>query len=117
VAKCENGDCAVSCPGSCACVVVGGNPANCYCSCDPEPVITKDSPEGLTLEAEVSIDCKGVPLIAFARAVESRFPGLTAIPSDSVYSQVTMQVENMRFAELLQVIGLVILERPETYTE
>ena len=117
MAKCENGNCGISCSGPCACVMIGGNPDNCYCSCDPDPFITKDAPEGLTLESEVSLDCKGVPLVAFARAVESRFPGLTAIRSDLVYSQVTMQVENMRFAELLEETGLVILERPETYAE
>jgi hypothetical protein len=117
VVECQEGDCGISCEGSCACVMVGGNPANCYCSCDPAPVITENSPEGLTLEARVSLDAKGVPLVAFARAVESRFPGLTAIPTNSVYSQVTMQVENMRFADLLEEIGLVLLERPETYTE
>ncbi len=42
---------------------------------------------------------------------------ITAIPSASADSQVSLQVENIRFAELLQEIGFVILERPKTYTE
>jgi hypothetical protein len=75
------------------------------------------SAEWLTLKTQVSYDAKEVPLVTLAKAVEDRFPGLTAIPSARLDSQVTMQVENIRFAELLQECGLIVLEDPQTYAE
>ena len=111
---CQSGACGVSCAGGCGCVSHVHNPAHCHCTCDPATVMSATSTEWLTLETEVNFNAKDMPLVSLASVVESRFPGLTAIPSASVDSQVTMQVENIRFDELLQEIGLIVLEDPQT---
>jgi hypothetical protein len=46
------------------------------------------------------------PLVTLAKDVEGR----TAIRSALVDSRVTIQVENIRFAELLEKVGLIVLE-------
>jgi hypothetical protein len=46
------------------------------------------------------------PLVTLAKDVEGR----TAIRSALVDSPVTIQVENIRFAELLEKVGLIVLE-------
>ena len=115
--KCEAGDCGVSCPGSCDCIAEIDNPAHCSCSCDPETVLSRAELEWLTLETEVNFVAKDMSLVGLASSVERRFPGRTAIPSASVDSQLTMEVENVRFDELLQECGLIILEDPQTYAE
>jgi hypothetical protein len=50
------------------------------------------------------------PLVTLAKDVEGRYPGRTAIRSALVDSRVTIQVENIRFAELLEKVGLIVLE-------
>jgi hypothetical protein len=108
--KCAAGDCGVSCPGACDCIAEIGNPANCECRCDPETVVSSASLEWLTLETTVTYDAKEVPLVTLAKAVEGRYPGRTAIRSGLLDSRVTIQVERIRFAELLEQVGLIVLE-------
>ena len=111
--KCQAGDCGVSCPGGCDCIAEIDNPAHCSCSCDPETVVSRAELEWLTLDTVVNYDAKEVPLVTLAKAVEGRYPGRTAIRSALVDSRVTIQVENIRFAELLQKVGLIVLEDPQ----
>jgi hypothetical protein len=68
----------------------------------------------LTLDTVVNYDAKEVPLVTLAKAVENRYPGRTAIRSALVDSRVTIKVESIRFAELLDQVGLIVLEDPET---
>ena len=110
---CQAGDCGVSCPGACDCIAETTNPANCECRCDPETVVSSSELEWLTLDTVVNYDAKEVPLVTLAKAVEGRYPGRTAIRSALVDSRVTIQVENIRFAELLQKVGLIVLEDPQ----
>jgi len=69
------------------------------------------------LETEVGLDVKEVPLVSFAKGVEGLVPGRTAIPSALVDSRVTIQVERIRFVDLLQEVGLVVLEEPQPSDE
>jgi hypothetical protein len=107
---CQAGDCAVDCPGACDCIAETNNPANCECRCDPETVVSSSELEWLTFDTVVNYDAKEVPLVTLAKAVESRYPGRTAIRSALVDSRVTVKVENIRFAELLEKVGLIVLE-------
>jgi hypothetical protein len=73
-------------------------------------VVSSSELEWLTLDTVVNYDAKEVPLVTLAKAMEGRYPGRTAIRSGLVDSRVTMKVENIRFAELLEKIGLIVLE-------
>ena|SRR3712207_3344868 len=115
--KCEAGACGVSCPGGCLCLWHPPNPADCECECDPPTVMSGGAPEFLTFDTEVNFEAKDLRLVSLAKSVERWFPGRTAIPSASVDSQVTMQVENVRFDEVLQECGLIVMEDPQTYAE
>jgi hypothetical protein len=121
MAKCQAGECGVSCRGGCICIAhpgtPPGTPGDCFCECDPPTVMSRGSLEWLTLETEVNFVAKDMSLVGLASSVERRFPGRTAVPSASVDSRVTMQVENVRFDELLQECGLIVLEDPQTYAE
>ena len=118
------GECGVSCTGGCICIDHPDTPGDCYCECDPETLksdpetlVSSGSLEWLTLETEVNFVAKDMSLVGLASSVERRFPGRTAIPSASLDSQLTMEVENVRFDELLQECGLIVLEDPQTYAE
>jgi hypothetical protein len=74
------------------------------------PVVSSSELEWLTLDTVVNYDAKEVPLVTLAKAVEGRYPGRTAIRSALVDSRVTIQVENIRFAKLLEKVGLIVLE-------
>ena len=111
---CQAGDCGVSCPGACDCIAETNNPANCECRCDPETVVSSSGLGWLTLDTVVNYEAKEVPLVTLAKAVENRYPGRTAIRSALVDSRVTIKVESIRFAELLDQVGLIVLEDPET---
>jgi len=107
--KCEVGDCGVSCPGACDCIMENSNPAHCSCRCDPETVVSSEL-GWLTLDTVVDYNADDLPLVTLAKAVEGRYPGRTAIRSALVDSRVTVKVENIRFAELLEKVGLIVLE-------
>jgi hypothetical protein len=77
-------------------------------------VVSSSGLEWLTLDTVVNYDAKEVPLVTLAKAIEGRYPGRTAIRSALVDSRVTMKVENIRFAELLERVGLIVLEDPQT---
>ena len=111
--KCEAGDCGVSCSGGCDCIAEIDNPSHCSCRCDPETVVSSSELEWLTLDTVVNYDAKEVPLLTLAKAVEGRYPGRTAIRSALVDSRVTIRVENTRFSELLEKVGLIVLEDPQ----
>ena len=122
--ECSAGECGVKCPGGCSCYDHPDVPGDCYCECspevlmsDPETLVSNGSLEWLTLETEVNFVAKDMSLVGLASSVERRIPGRTAIPSASLDSQLTMEVENVRFDELLQECGLIVLEDPQTYAE
>jgi hypothetical protein len=123
--KIEAGECGVSCPDGGICIDFPDTPGDCFCECDPktvgsgeeEPVMGSGSLEWLTLETEVNFTANDMSLVGLASTVEGRFPGRTAIPSALVDSQLTMQVEKVRFDELLQQCGLIVLEDSQTYAE
>ena len=73
-------------------------------------MVSSSELEWLTLDTVVNYDAKEVPLVTLAKAVEGRYPGRTAIRSALVDSRVTIQVENIRFAKLLEKVGLIVLE-------
>jgi hypothetical protein len=108
--ECQAGDCGVSCSGGCDCIAETNNPSHCECRCDPETVVSSAKLEWLTLDTVVNYDAQEVPLVTLAKAVEGRYPGRTAIRSALVDSRVTIRVENIRFDELLEKVGLVVLE-------
>ena len=111
---CQAGNCAVDCPGACDCIADTNNPADCECRCDPETVVSSSGLGWLTLDTVVNYDAKEVALVTLAKAVEGRYPGRTAIRSALVDARVTIKVETIRFAELLEKVGLIVLEDPQT---
>mgnify|MGYP003575851409 CR=1 FL=1 len=122
MAKCQSGNCGISCKGDCWCTSITEDPDNCECDCfqtlKPANKRTKGGKKipflrykhriKVNPQARYNVCAHNVPITLLAQSFDKVLPNRILVPANKLTKKVNLSLKNKTFRQIIISSGLAL---------